>query len=106
MSAAIERLKNQIPLKLIILDEGTERENLTHIISEKSQSEKLDLHEFEDNPFTYYGSCLSFCFSSALEGLSMVLFEALASDCEAISTDSQYWQSEVLLQGEHGIISL
>ena len=62
MSAAIERLKNQIPLKLIILDEGTERENLTHIISEKSQSKKLDLHEFEDNPFTYMAHAYLFVF--------------------------------------------
>lgn len=101
---AVELIKDQIPLKLIILGEGTEREKLTNIISEKGLSETIDLHGFEDNPFAYMAHADLFVLSSALEGFSMVLLEALACGCETISTDCPYGPSEVLQNGKYGTL--
>ena len=101
---AIELIKDQIPLKLIVLGEGTERENLTELISKKGLSDIIDLHGFADNPFAYMAHADLFVLSSALEGLSLVLLEALASGCEVISTDCPYGPSEVLQNGKYGTL--
>ena len=101
---AVEILKNQIPLKLIILGEGKERESLTNLISEKGLSDTIDLHGFVDNPFAFMVHSDLFVLSSALEGLSMVLLEALAAGCEVVSTDCPYGPSEVLQNGKYGTL--
>jgi glycosyltransferase involved in cell wall biosynthesis len=101
---AIELLKNKIPLKLIILGEGSERSALSSLITNKGLADTIELHGFCENPFAFMAHADLFVLSSALEGLSMVLLEALACGCKVVSTDCPHGPSEVLQQGKYGTL--
>lgn len=101
---AVERLKNRIPLKLIILGEGSERKSLSTLIKNKDLTDTIELYGFCDNPFAFMAQADLFVLSSALEGLSMVLLEALACGCKIVSTDCPHGPSEVLQQGKYGTL--
>lgn len=99
---AIDIIKNEIPLKLIILGEGKERESLSNLIIQKGLQNIIDLHGFVDNPYAYMANSDLFVMSSILEGLPTVLLEALACGCNIVSTDCPYGPSEILKNGMYG----
>ncbi|WP_198265523.1 glycosyltransferase [sulfur-oxidizing endosymbiont of Gigantopelta aegis] len=99
---AISILKNEIPIKLIILGEGKERKALASLIVEQNLSDTIDLHGFVDNPFSFMSNSDLFVLSSTLEGLPTVLLEALAANCNIVSTDCPFGPSEILKNGKYG----
>jgi glycosyltransferase involved in cell wall biosynthesis len=99
---AIAILKKNIPLKLIILGEGPERNSLQTLIDDEKLSDRIELHGFSENPFAFMVQADLFVLSSILEGLPMVLFEALACGCRVVSTDCPYGPTEILKNGKYG----
>lgn len=99
---AIDIIRDDISIKLIILGEGKERENLQKIITDKNLDDIIDLHGFVANPYAYMAHSDLFVMSSILEGLPTVLLEALACGCQIVSTDCPYGPSEILQNGKYG----
>lgn len=101
---AFQMVKDVVPAKLIILGEGKDRGRLEALITDLKLSEFIDLPGFMQNPFVFMAHSDLFVMSSIIEGLPTVLFEAMASGCEVISTDCPYGPSEILQGGKYGTL--
>ena len=94
-------IKN-IPARLVILGEGESRSQLEGLVFELGLKDKVLLPGYVDNCYPYMVSCDLFVVSSAWEGLSMVLIEALACGAPVVSTDCKSGPREILQDGKWG----
>jgi len=99
---AFARVRKVINARLIILGEGEQRVKLLNQAQDLGISDNLSMPGFVKNPFSYMAKASVFVLSSAWEGLSMVLIEALACGCPVVSTDCPSGPAEVLENGHFG----
>ena len=99
---AFARVRAMRPARLMILGEGPQREELLALAQELHIQEDLELAGFVSNPFAYLGRARVFVLSSAWEGLSNVIIEALACGCPVVSTDCPSGPAELLGHGTYG----
>ena len=101
---AFARLRRRQACRLVIIGEGPERARLASLAAQLGVSEDVQLPGFQKNPFAYMARAGVFALSSAWEGLSNVLIEALACGCPVVSTDCPHGPAEVLDGGKYGIL--
>ncbi len=101
-SFAKSSLRNMI--KLVILGEGKERVNLEKLIVELNLPNQVLLFGNVDNPFIYMKYANYFILSSRYEGFGNVLIEALACGTPVIATDCEAGPSEIIENGENGLL--
>jgi len=99
---AKSNLKNKI--KLIILGEGKERNNLEKLIDELDLKSQVLLYGKVDNPFIYMKHATFFVLSSRSEGFGIVIIESLACETPVIATNCESGPSEIIENGENGIL--
>ena len=99
---ALGEARRERDVRLAILGEGGERESLQALAADLGLSEGFRLLGFQANPFAFMARSALFVLSSAWEGLSNVLIEALACGCRIVSTDCPYGPAEVLEGGRYG----
>jgi glycosyltransferase involved in cell wall biosynthesis len=99
---AFAQVRKIRPAKLMILGEGSEREQIKARVHELGIADDVALPGFVQNPHAYTARAAVFVLSSIWEGLSNVLIEALAIGTPAIATDCNYGPSEVLDSGRYG----
>ena len=97
-------VREERPVRLVILGEGKLRESLSRQAEDLGISADLKMPGFVDNPYQYMSRASLFILSSVFEGLSMVLIEALACGCPVISTDCPSGPKEILEQGRFGTL--
>lgn len=101
---AMKLLGSDPKMRLVILGEGQERSALEALIRQLDLWDHVRLIGFKANPYAYMSRASAFVLSSAWEGLSNVLIEALACGCRIVSTDCSYGPSEILRNGEYGVL--
>lgn len=101
-SFAKSDLKNKI--KLVILGEGKERNNLEELITELELNNRVLLFGKVDNPFIYMKYAKFFVLSSRYEGFVMVLLEALACDTPVVAANCETGTSEIIEDGKNGLL--
>lgn len=101
---AFSLLIQEVPARLVILGDGTERPVLEKIAHELNIQTVVDFPGFVDNPYPYFLNASVFVLSSRWEGLPSVLIEALALGCPVVSTDCPYGPDEILNAGKYGEI--
>jgi glycosyltransferase involved in cell wall biosynthesis len=101
---AMKLLGSDPKIRLVILGEGQERTALEELIRRFALRDHVRLIGFKANPYAYMSRASVFVLSSAWEGLSNVLIEALACGCRIVSTDCPYGPSEILENGEYGVL--
>ncbi len=99
---AFALVKHQMPARLIILGEGSERERLTALLAEMGLEGDVLLPGFVGNPASYMARSAVFAMSSSWEGMPVALIEALALGIPVVSTDCPSGPSEVLDRGKYG----
>ncbi|MCS6924915.1 MAG: glycosyltransferase [Candidatus Binatia bacterium] len=99
---AFARVRAARPLRLLILGEGRKRRELETLAKTLGVAADVALPGFVDNPYAYMARAAVFVLSSAWEGLSNVLIEALACGCPVVSTDCPSGSAEVLAHGRYG----
>lgn len=99
---AFQQVREQRPLRLLILGEGPDRESLEQLAVEMGIAADVQFAGFVQNPFAYYRRADLFVLSSAWEGLPTALIEALACGCPVISTDCPSGPAEILENGRYG----
>ena len=99
---AFKLVLQERPARLIILGEGVERDSLEKLVVELGIEAEVDMPGFIDNPHNYVANADVFVVSSAWEGFSLVLAEALAVGVAAVSTDCLSGPREILQDGRLG----
>jgi len=89
-------------IHLVILGEGKQRAELEMLAVHLGISSDVDLPGFDINPYRYMARCNVFVLSSAWEGFSIVLAEALACGAQIIATDCFSGPAEILARGKYG----
>jgi glycosyltransferase involved in cell wall biosynthesis len=99
---AFDLVQQQQPCRLMILGEGPDRPQLEALVQELGLETTVSLPGFVSNPFAYMAQAAVFVLSSAWEGMSNVLVEAMAVGTPVVSTDCQSGPAEVLGHGRYG----
>jgi len=99
---AFARLRAGGPLRLAILGDGSQRDRLEVLARDLAISGDVLLPGFQINPFAWLARAAVFVLSSAWEGASNALLEALACGCPSVSTDCLSGPSETLDGGRYG----
>jgi len=99
---AFHIVKERLPVRLIILGEGPERPRLESLIQKLGLENDVILPGFTENPYAYMARASIFVLSSAWEGFSNSLVEAMAVGAPVVSTDCESGSSEILLNGKYG----
>ena len=89
-------------VRLMILGDGKEREELEHLAQMLGISEDVCLPGFVDNPYKYMSRAPLFVLSSNFEGFGNVVVEALACGCPVVSTNCPSGPAEILQDGRWG----
>ena len=101
---AIEILSETKKVKLLILGDGPQREELQALIDDLGLSDSIMLYGYVDNPLKYFKRADVFVLSSLVEGLPNVLVEAMMCGCTPVSTNCPTGPAEVLQDGKYGYL--
>lgn len=99
---AFAQVRQQHPVRLIILGEGNERSHLEVLVKELHLTEDVSLPGFVANPYAYMSRAAVFVLSSLFEGLPTVLIEAIAVGTPVVSTNCKSGPAEILANGQYG----
>lgn len=91
-------------LKLLIMGNGPLRGDLENLIANLQQQGRIEICDFEINPYKFLSKSELFVLSSEYEGNPNSLIEALASGIKVISTNCPSGPSEVLDGGKYGLL--
>ena len=101
---AFARVRARRPARLLILGEGEERPRLERLVRDQGLAQDVALPGFVENPWAWMARASVFVLSSAWEGFSNVLAEALACGCPVVSTDCPSGPAELLDDGAFGTL--
>jgi glycosyltransferase involved in cell wall biosynthesis len=102
---AFARVRAERPLRLVILGEAqseARRRRLEGLATRLGVAADVALPGLVENPYAYMARAAVFVLSSAWEGLSGVLVEAMACGCPVVSTDCPGGSAETLGEGRFG----
>ena len=91
-------------IHLVILGEGEERPELINLSRELGIEKRVHFPGYVTDVETWYRHAECFVLSSRHEGWPNVLMEAMAEGCSVISFDCKYGPSEIIRDGENGLL--
>lgn len=95
---------SQNGVKLLILGDGIERNNLAQLISDLHLKDLVQLIGFKDNSLAWIKRAKALVLSSNSEGFPMVLIEALGLKTPIISFDCKSGPNEIIKHNENGLL--
>ena len=101
---AVERIREELDVRLIILGEGEERANLEAMVRAAQLSEVVDLPGFVANPFPFMRRASAYVLSSDWEGFPFVLVEASRAGAAVVATDCPFGPDEIIEHGKSGLL--
>ncbi len=87
---------------LDIWGDGPERKHLAGLVEQHGLQNKIALRGYTESPFDIMRGADIYVMSSRHEGLPATLIEALASQCQIVSTDCPHGPHEILQGGKLG----
>jgi glycosyltransferase involved in cell wall biosynthesis len=99
---ALAQVRRRREVQLLILGEGPERAALEALRDELGLRDAVLMPGFVRDPQTYLGLADLFVLSSAWEGFSNAIVEALACGAPVVSTDCRSGPREILADGKYG----
>lgn len=91
-------------VKLYILGDGPDKENLNSLINKLQLKEHVKLLGFVENPYPYIKQAMFKVLCSKVEGLPMVILEALTLNTPVISFNCNSGPSEMIDHNVNGIL--
>jgi glycosyltransferase involved in cell wall biosynthesis len=102
---ALEIVRRDHDVRLIILGEGNERPRLESLAQEFGLGPHVSMPGTVKNPYAYMARADLFVLSSAWEALPTVLIEALAVGVPVVATDCVSGPREILREGRYGALT-
>lgn len=100
---AFAQLRQQRPVRLMILGEGELRPELESLLAELNLgADAVQMPGFVPNPYAWLARCSLFVLSSRREGLPGALIEAMACGAPVVSTNCLSGPDEILEGGRWG----
>jgi glycosyltransferase involved in cell wall biosynthesis len=100
--AFAQLLEERETVRLVLMGGGKLTPEYESLIEKLGIQEKVSMPGFVNHPYPYMAHADVFALSSRVEGLSLVLIEAMACGTPVVSTDCPDGPSEVLAGGEYG----
>ncbi len=101
---ALRLVRNDRPVRLMILGDGPDRSRIEQVILDVKLIEDVALPGFEHNPYRYMHHAAVFASSSQWEGFGVAIVEAQALGVPVVSTDCTYGPAEILCDGKFGAL--
>jgi glycosyltransferase involved in cell wall biosynthesis len=108
---AFAKVRQRIDARLVIIggdessrDQMAHRQRLQALAADLGVADDVDLPGYRPNPYPYLKAAGVFVLSSDYEGFGNVLIEALLAGCPVVSTDCPSGPSEILHDGQYGIL--
>lgn len=101
---AMSNLGDSTDIRLIILGEGSERQELEELSHSLGLGHSVALPGQRANPDPFYAQADLFVLASRWEGFGNVIVEALGHGTPVLSTDCQSGPAEILNDGEFGTL--
>ena len=101
---AINKIKNTIPLRLLIIGSGNEKNKLLEFIKKKNLESIVKILPFAKNPFPYILKSDLFVLTSKYEGLPNVLLETMSLKKIILSSNCPTGPKEILSNGKGGFL--
>jgi glycosyltransferase involved in cell wall biosynthesis len=101
---AIADVREERPIRLLILGDGPERPRMEAVVTELGLEDVVRLPGWVGNPYPYMAAADVFVLSSRWEGLPSVLIEALFCGAPVVATDCPSGPMEILEGGKHGVL--
>jgi len=101
---AFKILRQNRPVRLLILGDGPLKGELQAQIDNLGLTEEIELAGYVQNPLKYFKKADVFVLSSHVEGLPNVLVEAMMCGCTPVSTDCPTGPRELLDGGRYGYL--
>lgn len=99
---AFARVRKRMRARLMILGDGSEREQLAALVDRLGLAEDVAMPGFAPNPHAYTAKASLFVLSSRFESLANVVIEAMALGTPVIATDCPSGPAEALGGGRFG----
>ena len=100
----INILKNKIPVRLLIIGNGNQKNHLNNYINKKKLDKFIKIIPYQKNPYGYYKKTNIFLLTSVYEGLPNVLLEATLFKNLCISYKCKSGPKEILNNGKGGLL--
>jgi len=94
---AFNQIKNNTNKNLVIIGEGSEKENLEKLINSLNLQNRIKLLGFKENPYPYIKNASLLVLSSDSEGLPRVVVESLILHTPVVATYSSEGINEVMI---------
>ncbi len=101
---AFHRLRQQRPVRLIIIGDGKDRPRLEQLVDQLGIAADVDLPGWQQNPYPFYRACDVFAHCSVHEGFGLAIAEALALGARVVATDCPHGPREILRDGRLGLL--
>jgi len=101
---AYSKTKANKEAKLLIIGEGSQKQELEKLIHNLNLEGKVFLPGKKDNIRDYYLQSEIYVLSSKYEGFPMVLVEALSNRCACIATNCETGSSEIIKSDFNGLL--
>jgi glycosyltransferase involved in cell wall biosynthesis len=99
---AFALVRSRREARLIIIGEGSFRQNLEDEVAHLGLEDSVALPGFQHNPFSYMNHASAFVLASHYEGLPNVLIQAMSFGTPIVSTDCRSGPAEILEDGKLG----
>lgn len=101
---AIAKLKSKLECDLVLVGDGTLKDELAQIVRELDLEQNVCFVGFKSNPYPYIKQANLFVLSSRYEGLGNIVAEAQACNTLVLATDCQTGPREILMDGKAGVL--
>lgn len=101
---AFYKTRQKIDCRLVILGDGDKKQEISTLCQELGIQDDVYLPGWVKNPYKYMKNSALYVLSSLWEGFPNVLIEAMACSCPVVATDCPHGPSEIIQNGESGII--
>lgn len=102
--SAFHKVSREVPLRLVILGEGSQRAQLEEKVRQLQLESRVFMPGVVSNPYPWIRSCSLFVLSSRWEGQPVVLIEAMILGANIVATDCRSGPRELLGNGQYGML--